>query len=155
MINWTANQTHPEGCSSSVPLISKLVPRQWNHVVRHIKVPNTTVQCHPSEVRLGLGRTQKVSMDGNKSRIQTKPHVGRRADGSGKALGPHGVPFQTSGAIGTWPSAGVAGAGSGYRQETWLVTNRSLSLCVPRRVQSSEAIRAGLVWSPRLNKLVG
>lgn len=139
MINWTANQTHPEGCSSSVPLISKLVPRQWNHVVRHIKVPNTTVQCHPSEVRLGLGRTQKVSMDGNKSRIQTKPHVGRRADGSGKALGPHGVPFQTSGAIGTWPSAGVAGVATGRRHDSSPIDRHPYASRVAFRVQKRSA----------------
>jgi hypothetical protein len=144
MINWTANQTHPEGCSSSVPLISKLVPRQWNHVVRHIKVPNTTVQCHPSEVRLGLGRTQKVSMDGNKSRIQTKPHVGRRADGSGKALGPLGVPSKRA-------ERSARGRARGSRE--WLQAGdmtRHQSIAIPMRPASrsefrSDPRRAGLV----------
>jgi hypothetical protein len=111
-------------------------------VVGHIKVPNTTVQCHPYEVRLGLGRTQKVSMDGNKSRIQTKPHVGLRADGSGKALGPHGVPFQTSGARGSreWLQAGDM--------------TRHQSIAIPMRPASrsefrSDPRRAGLVAAPK------
>lgn len=118
-------------------------------MVRHIKVPNTTVRCHPSEVRLGLGRTQKVSMDGNKSRIQTKPHVGRRADGSGKALGPHGRhPIQNERSDRHVAERG--GRGSGYRQDM----TRHQSIAIPMRPASrsefrSDPRRAGLVAAPK------
>jgi hypothetical protein len=85
----------------------------------------------------------KVSLDANKSRIQTWRLTTR--DGRGRQRQRSSLPrrprsIQTSGAIGTWPRAGVSG--SKWTSRTWLGTNRSPSLSVPRRVQSSEAIEA-------------